>query len=122
MSKAKNHNAPAELPSGDAKLLPLAELATRLPAVRSGRPVHRATLYKWATVGLLNRAGYRVRLPTQFIGGRRCASMDDLRRFFDTKKDADFVPEKRLSMTQNEKTAIRRRGQDALDWFKRRGF
>src|SRR5204863_2441222 len=62
----------SECDNDEGRLLPLSQLAKRLPAVRGEKPPHRITLYKWATVGLKNLAGQRFRLPTQFIGGTRC--------------------------------------------------
>lgn len=74
------------------ELLPLAELATRLPAVRGRQPPNRSTLYRWATKGLKSRAGRCVRMETKFVGGTICASLDDANRFFDTLDDREFRP------------------------------
>jgi hypothetical protein len=104
------------------ELLPLSELAKRLPCVRGRKPPHRATLYKWATQGLQHRSGDRVRLATQFVGGTRCASMADVERFFEAKKDAEWQPPKTATWTKAELEAMRRRGQAACERLKHRGF
>jgi hypothetical protein len=57
--------------------LPLAEAARRLPRLRSGRPVHPSTLWRWACHGLRG-----VRLETVRVGGTACTSLEALRRFF----------------------------------------
>lgn len=106
----------------ESKLLPLSQLAKQLPAVRGEKPPHRITLYKWATVGLQNRAGQRFRLPTQFIGGTRCASLADVRRFFEVKGADDWQPQQRLPMTQKELAAMRRRAEAACERLKQSGW
>ncbi len=66
------------------QLLTLKDAAARLPRRRAGRPTHRATLYRWCTVG------YRaVRLECIRVGGTLCTSIEALQRFFDRlAKDA----------------------------------
>jgi len=59
-------------------VLTLDDAARRLPRRRGNRPVHRTTLYKWASAGLRG-----VRLETIQVGGSLCTSLEALQRFFD---------------------------------------
>lgn len=54
------------------------EALDHLPHRRGGRPVHVATLYRWAQRGLRG-----VQLETLQVGGTRCTSIEALQRFFD---------------------------------------
>ena len=56
---------------------PFAQAARRLPALRNDRPVHPATLWRWASHGVRG-----VRLETVKVGGTTCTSLEVLRRFF----------------------------------------
>jgi hypothetical protein len=58
------------------------EAARRLPPLRKGRPVHPATLWRWATRGVRTRDGISVRLETLKLGGTCCTSDEALARFF----------------------------------------
>lgn len=55
------------------------DAAKDLPRRRRGRPVHPATLHRWASRGIGG-----VRLEFIKIGGTRCTSREALQRFFDT--------------------------------------
>src|SRR5262245_28100859 len=105
----------------DSQLKPLAELAKQLPAVRGSKPPNRTTLYRWATKGLKSGSGQYVLLPTQFVGGTRCATIDDLGRFFEAKKDAEWTPPP-MTRTQAEIAAMHRRAEAANNWLDKRGF
>ncbi len=61
----------------DDELVPLVEVARSLPRLRNGRPVHVATVWRWAKRGLGG-----VKLETIKIGGTTCTSKAALRRFF----------------------------------------
>lgn len=104
----------------DDDLLPLSELAKRLPAVRGQRPPNRSTLYRWATVGLKSRGGERIRLDATFIGGTLCASLADVRRLGQKKCDADFRQPEVVS--DREREAARKRGEAAMERLKQAGF
>lgn len=95
------------------ELLPLTELATRLPAIRAGKPPNRSTLYRWATKGLKSRAGQCVRMETKFVGGTICASLDDANRFFDSLDDRAWQPTP-YYRNRREEEAMRRRGDAAM--------
>lgn len=60
------------------QILTLQQAARRLPRRRRGRPVHPATIYRWAHVGLRG-----VRLEVIRMGGVTCTSTEALQRFFD---------------------------------------
>lgn len=60
------------------EVLTLREAAHRLPRRASGRRLHHATLYRWATDGLRG-----VRLETIQVGGTLCTSIEALQRFFE---------------------------------------
>jgi len=60
------------------EVLPLTVAAVRLPQRPSGKRLHVATLYRWATRGRLG-----VRLEVLRVGGQTCTSMEALQRFFD---------------------------------------
>jgi len=95
----------------EQELLPLAELAKRLPSVR-GKSIHRATVYRWAAKGLKSRAGQCVRLETKFVGGTLCASLDDANRFFDELDDLDWKPTPYRN--RREEDRMRREGRAAI--------
>lgn len=108
--------------SEDATPRPLSQLALLLPAVRGTKSPSRCTLYRWATVGLRDAIGHRRTLPTQFIGGTRCASLADVRQFFDSKKEIVRSKTNSASYTKAELAEMRRRGQAANDWLVKRGY
>ena len=60
----------------------LAEAALRLPALRGGQPPSPATLWRWASRGLRDKAGRLVRLETLRVGGTLVTSDEALARFF----------------------------------------
>jgi hypothetical protein len=64
-----------------------ADAARLLPALRKGRPVHPATLWRWATRGVRTRGGVTVRLEILKLGGTCCTSDEALTRFFRTLSD-----------------------------------
>ena len=57
-------------------VISLTEAAKRLPARRSGKRPHVATLYRWSQRGCRG-----VRLETCQVGGTRCTSVEALQRF-----------------------------------------
>lgn len=59
-------------------IVSLADATTHLPTRRGRRPVHVATLYRWAQRGLKG-----IRLEIIQIGGTSCTSLEALQRFFD---------------------------------------
>ncbi len=61
----------------DEELLTLSGAAKRLPHGRAGKPVHVATLHRWASPGGLQG----VRLETIKVGGIRYTSTEALERF-----------------------------------------
>ena len=58
-------------------VLTFSEAAKKLPRLRSGRPLHATTLWRWATAGLRG-----VKLETVQVGGVRVTSAKALPRFF----------------------------------------
>ena len=60
----------------DETTLTLLDAAKSLPALRSGKRVHVATLYRWATYGVRG-----VRLESQKVGGTVVTSLEAIRRF-----------------------------------------
>jgi len=94
------------------ELLPLAELAQRLPAVRGRKPPHYTTLYRWATKGLKSRSGMGVRLETQFMGGTLCATVDDVNRFCDSLDDIEWQPT--VYRNAREQERMRREADEAF--------
>src|SRR5207248_1081375 len=79
MKSATNSPVIAEILAGDG--LSLAEAARVVPAFRSGKPTHTATLWRWAAKGVRLRDGTVVRLETCRIGGRQMTSRAALGRF-----------------------------------------
>lgn len=61
---------------GEEELLSLADAAKRLPRKNSGKRVHVAALYRWASTGCRG-----VVLETLQVGGQRFTSMAALQRF-----------------------------------------
>ncbi len=61
----------------DEELVTLSGAAKRLPHGRAGKPVHVATLHRWASPGGLQG----VRLETIKVGGIRYTSAEALERF-----------------------------------------
>ena len=59
-------------------ILSFSEVCRRLPRRRAGRPLHPATLYRWANPGLRG-----IKLETIQVGGTLCTSLEALQRFFD---------------------------------------
>ena len=64
------------------KLRSFAEAASRLPALRGGKPVSPSTVWRWSMRGVRDRHGVRVRLETIKLGGTCCTSDEALVRFF----------------------------------------
>jgi hypothetical protein len=64
------------------KLRSFAETARRLPALRGGKPVNPATVWRWTTRGVRSRNGVLVRLEAIRVGGTCCTSDEALHRFF----------------------------------------
>jgi hypothetical protein len=58
-------------------LVTYSQAARRLPPRRRDRPVHPATIHRWASHGLRG-----VRLESASIGGIRMTSLEALARFF----------------------------------------
>jgi Protein of unknown function (DUF1580) len=84
----------------------LAELPGHIPAGRNGRPIHVATVYRWATIGCRG-----VRLETITIGGCKYTSSEALRRFSDRLSG---VPVTIPAPTPAVPTAAARRADAAL--------
>jgi hypothetical protein len=103
----------------DDALLPLAELAKRVPAVRGNKPPCRQTLYRWSTVGLKTRSGRRVWLASQFIGGTLCSSMADLERLWAEKMDV--APPRLDPQTVRQDQQQKKRAEEARQELRRRG-
>ena len=59
-------------------VMTMTEAVEHLPHRRGGRPVHVATLYRWAQRGLRG-----CRLETIQVGGTSCTSLEAMQRFFD---------------------------------------
>jgi hypothetical protein len=57
-------------------LIPLSQLAKRLPCRRLGRPVHAGTIHRWRHPGLRN-----VRLECLRVGGIWCTTFAAVQRF-----------------------------------------
>ncbi len=62
--------------------LPFSAAARRVPSVREGKPVSPATLWRWASTGVLDRNGKRVCLEIVRVGGTAMTSLEALNRFF----------------------------------------
>jgi hypothetical protein len=105
----------------DEELIPLARLATLLPAVRGKKPPHRMTVYKWATKGLKSRSGHPIRLDTQFVGGTLCSSLAAVERLSRAKNDVTWVPPPHHE-TSHDAHDLRRRGEAAMARLRKRGF
>jgi hypothetical protein len=104
----------------EAELHSLADLAALLPKLRSGKPVNRSTVYRWATVGLKSKSGARVRLEARPMGGTLVASLADVRRFNEALDDLEWIaPES--PMSAREEAAMRKRGDDAWKRLAARG-
>jgi hypothetical protein len=58
-------------------LIPLTEIVRQIPLRRQGRPLHVATLYRWASKGLRGQ-----RLECVRTGGTVCTSLEAVDRFF----------------------------------------
>jgi hypothetical protein len=72
------------------EVLPFAAAARRLPAMRAGRPVSPATLWRWTAHGVRG-----IKLESVKIGGTACTSLEALRRFFgrlDEKTESPNAP------------------------------
>jgi hypothetical protein len=56
-------------------LLPLKQIARRIPGKVPGRKLHVGTLHRWTTVGVAVRpGGRRVLLRSWLVGGQRCTT------------------------------------------------
>lgn len=62
--------------------LTFAQAPKTLPSFRSGRPVHKATIGRWAFSGLKRYDGTVVRLEAVKCGGQWVTSVEALERFF----------------------------------------
>jgi hypothetical protein len=58
-------------------LISLSDVPPRIPAKRSGKRVHLASVYRWASSGCRG-----IVLETLQVGGVRCTSVEALQRFF----------------------------------------
>lgn len=79
-------------------LLTLSAAAKRLPHGRAGKPVHVATLHRWAAPGGLQG----VRLETIKIGGVRYTSVEALERFIQLCS-ADYAHQKPQTTRQRQR-------------------
>jgi hypothetical protein len=73
--------APIAIDIRTETLLGLPQLASRLPAARSGRPVHTSTLTRWILNGVRLSDGTCVRLEAIRIGCRWVSSLEAVSRF-----------------------------------------
>ena len=89
------------------QLLTLREAARLLPRRRRGRPMHVATLHRWATHGLRG-----VRLETVQVGGARCTTREALQRFFERLADPVPAPTKE---TPSARQLAVERAEEELD-------
>lgn len=80
------------------ELLTLSGAAKRLPHGRAGKPVHVATIHRWASPGGLQG----VRLETIKIGGVRYTSAEALERFI-AKCSADDARQEPQSTRQRQR-------------------
>lgn len=86
------------------KLFPLIEVCRRVPS-RTGKPLSRGTVYRWAHEGLKSRSGRRVRLQATRAGGTICTSIEAVDRFFaelDEDLAADNTPAIRTPANRRE--------------------
>ncbi len=65
----------------DTSIVPLSSAARLLPAVRGDKPLHRNTLFRWATVGCPTDQGEPVVLETFFVGRTRMTTPEMLATF-----------------------------------------
>lgn len=66
----------------------LSQAARRLPPFRAGRPVNRATIFRWISEGVRLPDGSRLRLEAVRIGGRWVTSIEALTRFAESQTPA----------------------------------
>jgi hypothetical protein len=87
----------------------LAQAARELPSLRDGRPVHPATLWRWASRGCRG-----VRLPIVRIGGTACTSRMALRQFLADVEAArrPAAPAPQTTAAPAELTAADRAGEE----------
>jgi hypothetical protein len=104
------------------KLLPLSRIAELLPAVRGDKPPNRSTLYKWAKYGLTSRAGRKIYLATEFVGGTLCTTLDDVYRLGRQKDDLDLPPPTRRPTTARQRAAADKRVAAAMDRLRSAGI
>jgi len=62
----------------EERIFPLGQAPREAPPRRPGKPLHKSTFHRWATIGCKG-----VRLETLQVGGTRCTSAEALQRFFD---------------------------------------
>jgi hypothetical protein len=101
-----------EVSDAETDLHSLADLAKLLPKLRSGKPVNRSTVYRWATVGLKSKSGVRVRLEARPMGGTLVASLADVRRFNEALDEVEWMPPA-SPMSAREEAAMKARGEAA---------
>ena len=83
-------------------ILSMSEAAKRMPRIRSGRRVHIATLYRWATSGVSG-----VKLETLRVGGTLCTSMEAIQRFAERCTDPSAKPSTSASRRREIRKAER---------------
>ncbi len=69
-------------------LFPLSHAPRKVPPKRHGRPIHLATVHRWATKGCKG-----IVLETLQIGGTKYTSSEALQRFFERLTHRDQQPE-----------------------------
>lgn len=70
-----------------AELIPLRELARRLPPRRAGRPVHVSCLWRWVTAGVRGH-----KLPVWKIGATPCSTEAALLAFISATSQVAEAP------------------------------
>jgi len=83
-------------------LIPLRQVAAMRPAGRKGRPLHVATVYRWATRGIRG-----VRLEVIRLGGSLYSSREAVQRFADRLSAAPPGAEGREGTCRRHDSAAR---------------
>ena len=90
------------------QLLTLAEAAKRVPGRTPGKPIHTATVARWATRGVRGN-----RLETLRIGGRLFTSVEALARFVQGMNDLDR-PKPTAPAIQRQRKVIQKLSRKGL--------
>jgi hypothetical protein len=104
-----------EILGGDA--LSLAQAAKLVPAFRTGRPTHTATVWRWSAKGVRLAGGQKVKLETCRLGGRQMTSRAALGRFIAAQtplEDTDPAPMP-APLPQAKRNRLATRASEELD-------